>query len=79
MKAGKVIAVITAVVLLLPGLCVTAVSFQAFQGTNGQVPGLIALMVGLGILALAARLFWIGIRRTQPAPQPSRRPDERSE
>ena len=75
MKAGKVVAVITAVVLLLPGLCFTVVSFDVLGGRNSQGLGLVVLMIGLGVLALAAWLFWIGIRRTQPLPPPSRRQD----
>jgi hypothetical protein len=75
MRAGQVVAVVSAVVLLVPGLCFTVVSFDVMAGRNGQMLGLFVLVIGLGILALAARLFWIGIRRPQAPALPSRRPD----
>ena len=68
MTGGQIAALIFAILLLLPGGCFVFFGFVFLHGFNLEYthsdsfyPSL--LLIGLGILAVAALLFWIAFRR----------------
>ena len=68
MTAGRIVALIFAILLLLPGGCFVFFGFVFLHGFNLEHPYSDAfhpslLLMGLGILATAALLFWIASSR----------------
>jgi hypothetical protein len=68
MSGAQIVALIFAILLLLPGGCCVFFGFIFLHGfnpegahTDGFYPSL--LLVGLGILSAAALLFWLAFRR----------------
>jgi LPXTG-motif cell wall-anchored protein len=72
MSGGQVAALIFAILLLLPGGCFVVFGIIFLNGlglsehpqSNQFDPSL--LLIGLGILAAAALLFWLAFRRRRP-------------
>jgi len=67
MKGGQIAALIFAILLLLPGGCFVFFGFVFLHGL-GEYPHSdefdpSLLLIGLGILAVAALLFWVAFRR----------------
>ena len=72
MKGGRIVALIFAILLLLPGGCFVFFGFVFLHGFNLEHPYSDAfyptlLLIGVAILALAGLLFWIAFRRRRLA------------
>jgi hypothetical protein len=68
MTGGQIAALIFAILLLLPGGCFVFFGFVFLHGFNLEHPHSDSfypslLLIGLGILAAAALLFWVAFRR----------------
>jgi membrane protein implicated in regulation of membrane protease activity len=70
MSGGQVAALLFAILLLLPGGCFVSFGLNGLaidnHNPNGFEPSL--LLIGLGILAVAALLFWVAFRRRRGLP-----------
>jgi hypothetical protein len=71
MRGDQIVALIFAILLLLPGGCCVFFGFVFLHGFNPEghqsadfYPSL--LLFGLGILAAAGLLFWLAFRRRPP-------------
>jgi hypothetical protein len=68
MRAGQIVALIFAILLLLPGGCFVLAGIAFLHGFNPEGPQSSdlypsLLLFGLGILAFAGLLFWVAFRR----------------
>lgn len=68
MKVGQIVALIVAIILLLPGGCFVFFGVIFLHGLDleGSHSGTFdpsLLIFGLGILAVAGLLFWVAFRR----------------
>jgi hypothetical protein len=77
MSGGQIVALIFAILLLLPGGCfllggmnsmVPSRGSTCVSGCRGISDSLILLPVAVAILSVAGLLFWLAFRRRSPAP-----------
>jgi chromate transport protein ChrA len=64
MKGGQIVALVFAILLLLPGGCFLLVGFALSSGQYKDVSvSELLLAIAAAILALAGLLFWLAFRR----------------
>jgi membrane protein implicated in regulation of membrane protease activity len=67
MTGGQVLALLCAIVLLVPGGCFLIVGIGSLaEGSSGS--GVAALQIGVPIVAVVVLLFWVALRRRPPSP-----------
>ena len=67
MTGGQVLALLCAIVLLVPGGCFLIVGIASLaEGSSGS--GVAALQIGVPIVAVVVLLFWVALRRRPPSP-----------
>ena len=66
MTGGQVVALIFAILLLLPGGCFLIVGVGVATDSQYWQMAFIALPIAAAILALAGFLFWVAFRRKRP-------------
>jgi membrane protein implicated in regulation of membrane protease activity len=76
MRGGQVVALILALLLLLPGLCFLAVGAGMATDTSGGGGldlgsfGIALILIAIAILGVAALLFWLAFRKPKPDSEP---------
>jgi membrane protein implicated in regulation of membrane protease activity len=69
MTGGQVLALLCAIVLLVPGGCFLIVGIASLAEGSSR-SGVAALQIAVPILAMAGVLFWLARRRRPPPPGP---------
>jgi hypothetical protein len=77
-SGGQIAALLFAILLLLPGGCFVLIGIDSLNGRGGLLsehtrsnPDPSLLLIGLGILAVAALLFWVAFQRRRGLPAAS--------
>ena len=66
MTGGQIVALIFAILLLLPGGCFLFFGVLLADDRQYRGAALLVLPIAFGILGLAGALFWVAFRRRRP-------------
>jgi hypothetical protein len=67
MTGGQVLALLCAIVLLIPGGCFLIVGIASLAGGSSG-SGVAALQIAVPLVAVVVLLFWFAFSRRQPPP-----------
>ena len=70
MSIGQIIALIFAILLLLPGGCFTLLGLGLASDSHFSNDAIMVFMVAAGIFGIAGLLFWVAFRRQRPPAPP---------
>jgi membrane protein implicated in regulation of membrane protease activity len=68
MTGGQIVALIFAILLLLPGGCFLIFGISLLNDPQVSGASVLVLLVGIAILSVMGLLFWVAFRRRPPSP-----------